>query len=109
MRIMRLAAMAVALIAGSMALPAGPASAAPVGAGALPLATAASNPLVEPAQYYYVRRRYRPYRYYRPYVYRRPIYRPYYGYYRPRVYRPRVACAVRYTAWGPRRVCWRRW
>jgi hypothetical protein len=31
--------------------------------------------------------------------------RPYYG--RP-YYRPRVVCRIRYTPWGPRRVCFRR-
>ena len=42
-------------------------------------------------------------RYYGPRYYHRPRY-----YYRP-VYRPRVVCRVRYTYYGPRRVCVRRW
>jgi hypothetical protein len=53
-------------------------------------------------------RRYRPrhYTYRRVYRPRRAYYRP--RYYSPRYYRPRVVCRVRYTAWGPRRVCYRR-
>jgi hypothetical protein len=110
MRVLRMAAMALAIVGGYLASP-NLASAAPIGAGALLLTQSVGNPLVDKAQYFYVRRRpyrpyrhyYRPYRYYRPYVYRRPIYRPY-GY-----YRPRVVCRIRYTAWGPRRVCWRPW
>ena len=102
MRILRLAAVVAAIIGGSMALSGGSLSAAPIGAGALPLAQAADNPLVEKAQWrrrgYY--RGYRPYRrYYRP-----RYYRPY-GFYG----RPRVVCRIRYTPWGPRRVCFRRW
>ncbi len=104
MRFVRLAALAAAVLGGFLAI-SGPASATPL-AGALPAGEAVGSPLVQKTQYYYVgpRRRYRPYGYYRPY---RRVYRPYY--YRPIVRGPRVVCRIRYTAWGPRRVCWRRW
>ena len=110
MRMLRLAAMVLAILGGYLALPGGSASAAPIGAGALPLAQEAGNPLVEQAGW---RRRhfYRPY--YRPYRY--GYYRPYRRYWGPRYvvrpvyWGPRLACRWRYTPWGPRRVCWRRW
>ena len=99
----RLATLSAALLAMVFAFAFAPAAkAAPV-----PSSPAVAGQLVVPgltenAQYYYRRRYYRP-RYYRPRYYRpRPYYRPYYA-------RPRVVCRVRYTAYGPRRVCWRRW
>ena len=121
MRVLRLAAMIFAIVGGYLALP-GPASAAPLGAGALPFAQTEA-PLVAKAQYrrgyggrgYGYRRGYgygRGYGYRRGwggYGYRRPIYG--YGYRRP-VYGwggPRLVCRWRPTPWGPRRVCWRRW
>ncbi len=77
-----------------------PAEAAPALTGAGAVAAEKLVPgQVELAQYYYRRRYYRPHR-----VYRRPYYRNY-GYYRG----PRVVCRVRYTYYGPRRVCTRRW
>src|SRR5215203_3932395 len=105
MRVLRLAAMIFAIVGGYLALP-GPASAAPLGAGALPFAQAEA-PLVAKAQWGY-RRGWggRGYGYggYRRgwggYGYRRPIYG--YG-------GPRLVCRWRPTPWGPRRVCWRRW
>jgi hypothetical protein len=93
---LRLLAIAAAVMGGYLAVAGAPASAAPVGWG-FPAATAASGPAESYMQY----RRYRPY--YAP----RRAYRPY-RYYRPRYYRPRVVCRVRYTPWGPRRVCYRR-
>lgn len=95
MRFLRLAALALAIVGGTLGITSGPASATPLAAGALP-GIATENPLVQEAQYR--RRYYRPYRSYRP-VYRprriyrpyrayRPVYRPYRRYYRPyRAYR----------------------
>jgi hypothetical protein len=120
MRVLRLAAMIFAIVGGYLALP-GLASAAPLGAGALPFAQAEA-PLVAKAQWGH-RRGWggRGYGYgygrgwggYRRgwggYGYRRPIYG--HGYRRP-VYGwggPRLVCRWRPTPWGPRRVCWRRW
>ncbi len=115
MRVLRLAAMIFAIVGGYLALP-GPASAAPLGAGALPFVQTEA-PLVAKAQWGYRRGYgYRGYGY-RGYGYRRPVYgygyrRHWRGYgYRP-VYGwggPRVVCRWRATPWGPRRVCWRRW
>ena len=119
MRVLRLAAMIFAIVGGYLALP-GPASAAPLGAGALPFAQAEA-PLVAKAQWGHRRgwmagaamataaagAAYR--RGWGGYGYRRPIYG--YGYRRP-VYGwggPRLVCRWRPTPWGPRRVCWRRW
>jgi hypothetical protein len=123
MRVLRLAAMIVAIVGGYLALP-GPASAAPLGAGALPFAQTEA-PLVAKAQYrrgyggrgyggrgYGYRRGYgygRGYGYRRGwggYGYRRPIYG--YGYRRP-VYGwggAGLVCRWRPSPWGPRRVCW---
>ena len=87
MRFLRLAATILAVVGGYLALP-GPAAAAPLGPGALPLAQA-ETPLVAKAQWGH-RRHWG--------------YRPVYGW-----GGPRLVCRWRYTPWGPRRVCWRRW
>lgn len=123
MRLLKIAAMVFSIIGGSLAISGAPASAAPAGDGA-PEAAAA---LAGKAEWAYHRGYYRPHRhygYYRPYrrygyyhrPYRRHFYRPYrpfpvYGYYRPYrplpvygYYRP-VRCGIRYTPWGPRKVC----
>jgi hypothetical protein len=96
MRFPRLLAIAVAA-GGYLAFAGSPASAAPAGPGSPPVALETSGPAESYMQY----RRYR-HRYYAP---RR--YRPYRSFRRP-YYRPRVVCRVRYTPWGPRRVCYRR-
>jgi len=88
MRVLRLAAMIVAIVGGYLALP-GPASAAPLGAGALPFAQTEA-PLVTKAQWGHRR----------GYGYRRPVYG--WG-------GPRLVCRWRPSPWGPRQVCWRRW
>jgi hypothetical protein len=105
--------MVFAIVGGYLALP-GAALAAPVGAGALPFVQDEA-PLVAKAQW-----RHRHYGGYRGYGgYRRHWggygYRRHYGY-RPWGYRPvygwggpRLVCRWRYTPYGPRRVCWRRW
>ena len=99
----RLATLSAALLAMVFAFAFAPAAkAAPV-----PSSPAVAGQLVVPGltenAQYYRRRYYRPRPYYRPRYYRpRPYYRPYYA-------RPRVVCRVRYTAYGPRRVCYRRY
>ena len=122
MRFLRMAAMALAVMGGYLGFSGGSVSATPLSAGSLGSgAAAAESPLVEQVQWRYRRRYYRPVRFYRPARYRaaryyRPVryYRPARRYYRPyRSYRPyrfrsRVVCRVRYTAYGPRRVCFRR-
>jgi hypothetical protein len=91
-----------AILGGTMTL-SGAASAAPVTAGGL--ATGTASDLVETVQW-------------GPgwgygggygggYGYRRHHWGPRYGY-GGGYYRPRVVCRVRYTPWGPRRVCHRR-
>jgi hypothetical protein len=95
MRFLKLLALVGVVVGGCLSAGA-PVSAAPVGS-ALQAATAATN---APAEYMQYRR-------YRPYYTPRRAYRR--GYYRPRYYRPRVVCRIRYTRWGPRRVCFRRW
>jgi hypothetical protein len=125
MRTLRLAATVFAIVGGCLALPNGPASAAPIGAGALPLAQEVGNPLVEKAgwrhRHFYHRHHWRPYRHhgfyrhhwrpYRHYGFYRPWrYRPVYGFYRPYRYRPvyGFGWGVRPVVWGPRVVCrWR--
>ncbi|HKH34361.1 MAG TPA: hypothetical protein VKA80_09420 [Beijerinckiaceae bacterium] len=127
MRILRSAAMAFAIVGGFLALPNGPASAAPIGAGALPLAQEAGNPLIAKAGWrhrgFHHRHHWRPYRhgfyrhhwrphrhygFYRPYRHR-PVYGIGWGY-RPVVWGgPRLVCRWRPGPWGPRQVCWRRW
>ena len=106
MRLLRLAAMVFAIVGGYLALP-GAASAAPLGAGALPF-TQAEAPLVAKAQWGH-RRHWGGYgghrRHWGGYGYRRHWgYRPVYGW-----GGPRFVCRWRHTPWGPRRVCWRRW
>jgi hypothetical protein len=93
----RLMAIIGAVVGGYLAV--APASAAPF---------SATTPIAEtsaPAEAYMQYRGYR--RYYAPRRAYRRVYRPR-RYYAPRYYRPRVVCRVRYTAWGPRRVCFRR-
>ncbi len=99
----RLATLSAALLAMAFAFAFAPAAkAAPVPSSPAVAAQLVVPGLTENAQYY-GRRYYRPRPYYRPRYYRpRPYYRPYYA-------RPRVVCSVRYTAYGPRRVCYRRY
>ncbi len=99
MHLLKVAAMVLAIGGGCLGLSGGSASATPLGAGALPVAQEGVNPLVTKV---YHRRWHRPHRGYRR------VYRPRRFYGRP-FYRPRVVCRVRYTRWGPRRVCVRRW
>ena len=103
MRILRMMVVFGAVAGGCLALTGGGASAMPSQAASL-AATGVSGP----AEDYMYSRRYRPrhYTYRRAYRPSRVYYRP--RYYAPRYYRPRVVCRVRYTAWGPRRVCYRR-
>jgi hypothetical protein len=77
---------AAAILGGAMTL-SGAASAAPVSASGLAAGTASA--LVDTVQWGYGHRRH----------------------WRGRGwgYRPPVVCRVRYTPWGPRRVCFRRW
>ncbi len=103
MRILRLAAMIVGIMGAAIGLSAQKASATPL-AGSLPAATAAAGDNALVSNVYY-RRAY----YYRRPIYYRRYYRPRRLYYYPRYYRPRFVCRIRYTYWGPRRVCFRRW
>ena len=98
MRVLKVAAMVLGIVGGYLGLASAPASAAPFGTGAAPLAQL-ETPLVAKAQWGYRR-----YGYYRPY---RRYWGPRYGYYGWGG--PRFVCRWRYTPWGPRRVCWRRW
>lgn len=97
MRGLRLLAMIVAIVGGYLALSGAAAVAAPLVAGSA-AATASDNAIVAKAYHRYW---HRPYRAYWPYRRFRPVY----------VYprRPRVICRIRYTPWGQRRVCVRRW
>jgi hypothetical protein len=103
MRLVRVFAMIGAIVGGYLAISGAPASATPLASGAPVAAAVTGGPLEGYMQYGY-RRRYAPRRFYAPRRAFRPIYRPY-GFYA----RPRLVCRVRYTAWGPRRVCFRRW
>ena len=109
MRFFRLAALAFAIVGGSLAVSAGSVSATPLSAGSLGTSAAqASEGLI--AQVQWGHRGYRHYRPVRRYGYYRPVrryYRPY-RHYRHYGFRPRVVCRVRFTPWGPRRVCFRR-
>lgn len=98
MRFLKTAALAAALAAGTLGLASAPASATPIGAGsAAAVAGAMDDGLVTQVQQGFIpRNRYRSRGYYG---------RPYYA--RP-YFRPRVVCRIRYTPWGPRRVCFRR-
>ena len=107
MRVLKVAAMVLGIMGGYLGLASAPASAAPFGTGAAPLAQL-ETPLVAKAQWGYrrgwhggygYRRHWGGYGYYRPY--RR------YGYYGWGG--PRFVCRWRPSPWGPRRVCWRRW
>lgn len=100
-------ALAAGLIGGSLALT-GAASAAPVAAG-LGAATAPDVP-VEQAQVYFGFGGGPGYGYYGgPRRYWGGGYGPGYGYYGGPRYRRRVVCRVRYTPYGPRQVCFRRY
>jgi hypothetical protein len=99
MRFLRALAVIGAIMGGYLVASGAPASAAPV-SSAPP--AAASVPSESYMRYH---RGYR--RYYAPRRSYRRVYRPYRAY-RPRYYRPRVVCRVRYGAYGPRRVCYRR-
>ncbi len=118
MRFFRLAALVFAIVGGSLAVSAGSVSATPLSAGSLGTGAAqAGDGLIAHVQWgHRGYRHYRPvrrYGYYRPvrrYGYYRPMrryYRPY-RHYRPYGFRPRVVCRMRFTPWGPRRVCFRR-
>jgi hypothetical protein len=102
MRILKTAALVAALAAGSLGLASAPASATPIGAGSsAALAGAVDGGLVTAVQWGHGRGHYGYRPHYRGYGYGRPYYgRPY--------YRARVVCRIRYTPWGPRRVCFRR-
>lgn len=109
MRVLKIAAMALGIVGGTLA---GPASAAPLGAGALPLAQEAQSPLVHRTQWGHHRRHHghhrRHYRHHGHHGYHhrphwrhhyRPRHFPIYGHHRP------VRCWIAYTHWGPRKVC----
>lgn len=101
MQLVRILAVIGAIVGGYWTLSSAPASAAALGSGASAQAAVPGAAPEAYMQYRRSRRHYVPYR-----AYRR-VYRPY-RYYRPGYYRPRVVCRVRYTPWGPRRVCFRR-
>ena len=115
MRILRLAAMIVGILGAAVGLSGQPASATPL-VGSLPAAASTGdNSLVAGVQfgpgygYGYGRRFYRPRYYYPRRAYYAPrFYRPRRAYY-PYRYRPRIVCRIRYTYYGPRRVCFRRY
>jgi hypothetical protein len=93
MGFLKITALAATLAGGSLALAASPASAAPVsGASGL----AGSAPIAEQAQWGYYGGGYR--RHWGGPGWRG---RGWGG--------PRMVCRVRYTPWGPRQVCFRRW
>ena len=94
MRFLKTAALAAALAAGTLGLASAPASATPIAAGSSAAVAGAVDDglLTQVQQGFNPRHRYRP----RGYGYGRPY------------YRPRVVCQIRYTPYGPRRVCFRR-
>jgi hypothetical protein len=113
MRALRWAALVLAIAAGYLVTPRPATAAALPTAGLAATGTSAANPLVADVQY----RRHRGWHrggwhrraYYGPRRHwRRGYYRPRPAYYGRRFYGPRVVCRVRHTAWGPRRVCFRR-
>lgn len=108
MNALRSLALAAGLIGGSFAL-SGAAVAAPVASG-LGAARAPDAP-VEQAQVYFGFGGGPGYGYYGgPRRYYGGGYGPGYGNYGgPRRYRPRGVCRVRYTPYGPREICRRRW
>jgi hypothetical protein len=105
MRFLKTAALVAAMAAGALGLASAPASATPIGAASSGAVAGALDDglITEVQQGFTPRYRHRGYGY-RGYGYGRP-------YYRPRVwgYRPPVVCRIRYTPWGPRRVCFRRY
>lgn len=128
MRLMKVAALAGALVAGALGLSTGGANASPLAAGAMP-ALAGESGLVTKVYHrgwahgvnrraYRSRVAYRPaYRTYRTSYRPRRVYPAYRVQYRP-VYRPRVVCSVRsryvrvrggYFVRRPVRVCTRRY
>jgi hypothetical protein len=94
MRVVRWAALAIAIVGGYLGLAGGSVSATPLSASALS-GIASENPLFQQSQYR--RRYYRSYRGYRP-AYRR--YRPVYRSYRP-VYRPYRRVVRPYRGYRP--------
>src|SRR3954451_18214390 len=104
MRLLRTAALVAAMVGGSLALASAPASAAPMPASSAPaVAGSVDNGLLTEVQPGFSRRHYG-YGYgHRRYGYGGPRWRGYRG------GGPRLGCRIRSTAWGPRRVCFRRW
>jgi hypothetical protein len=106
MRVLKVAAMVLGIMGGYLGLASAPASAAPFGTGAAPLAQL-ETPLVAQAQWGH-RGWHGGYRRgWGGYGYRRHWGGPRYGYYGWGG--PRFVCRWRPTPWGPRRVCFRRW
>lgn len=115
---LRWAAMVLALTAGYFATPRAASAAALPTAGLAATGASDANALVSDVRWRRHGGWHRGRHYGRHHGWRRAYYRPrhYYRsrYYRPRYYHsrrfygPRVVCRVRYTAWGPRRVCFRR-
>ena len=114
MRVLRWAALVLAIAAGYLATPHRAVAAALPTAGLA--ATAPESALVSEVRWrrhggWHRRTWHRRTWHRRAYHHRRHWRR---GFYRPRThyarrfYGPRVVCRVRYTAWGPRRVCFRR-
>lgn len=99
MRNLKMSVLAAGL-AGAALVAGGPASATPVASGLAASAEALNAPLVEQAQYWGG--------YGGGYGYYGPPRRRYWGGYGGG-WRPPVVCRIRYTPWGPRRVCFRRW
>ncbi len=99
MRFLKTAALAAVLAAGTLGLASAPASATPISAGS----SAAAAGVVDDGLLRQVQQGFTPRNRYRSRGYGHG--RPYYG--RP-YYRPRVVCRIRYTPYGPRRVCFRR-
>jgi hypothetical protein len=111
MRILKTAALVAAMAVGALGLASAPASATPIGAGSSAAVAGAVDDglLTQVQQGFTPRYRYRGYGGYRGGYggYRGYGYgRPYYG---RSYYRPRVVCRIRYTPWGPRRICFRRY
>lgn len=100
MRVLRWATLVIAIAAGYLAAP-DRAVAAPMPIAGLATTGSDTNALLSEVRW----RRHGGW--HRGRHWRRGFYRPrpFYG---RRFYRPRVVCRVRYTAWGPRRVCFRR-
>jgi hypothetical protein len=113
MRLLRTAALVAAMVGGSLALAGAPASAAPMPASSAPaVAGTMDDGLLTQVQSGFSRHRGYGYGYRRgP---RWGYGGPRWGYGGPR-WRghgwggPPLVCRVRFTPWGPRRVCFRRW